>query len=180
MTLFFGTGTPWIELLSLGSVKLIIYQDGLKLGLTILGRILGAFACLMFITFTTPMTELFSMLQSLRIPLIIIELAMLMYRFIFLFHQEGQRIYHAQKTRLGYLNWKSRYKCLGILAGTLFIRTWLSGERAYLSMESRGYNGSIRPLKNNKRLSLRNVLMLLSFELILVWGVYLTSNLRFI
>ncbi len=177
MAIFFGTGETWFNI---GLFNLAVYKDGFNLGLLVFARVLGGFSCLAFLALTTPMTELFSVLESLRIPKIVLEIAMLMYRFIFVFLGEAENMYRSQNTRLGYGSLKNTYHSLGMLMSNLFIRTWLTGEQVYISMESRCYNGSIRTLKPQKNITPRNILMLISFESIMIIGVYLTSNLKFI
>ncbi|MEG3225465.1 MAG: cobalt ECF transporter T component CbiQ, partial [Methanobacteriales archaeon Met13] len=73
MSLFFGTGELWIHLGSIGPLNLAIYGDGIQLGFLVFSRMLGAFSCLVFLAFTTPMTELFSMMHTIRIPAIMVE-----------------------------------------------------------------------------------------------------------
>jgi cobalt/nickel transport system permease protein len=175
MALFFGTGENWFNI---GLFNLAVYKDGFNLGLLVFARILGGFSCLAFLALTTPMTELFSVLENLKIPKIVLEIAMLMYRFIFVFLGEAENMYHSQKTRLGYSGLKSTYHSLGMLASNLFIRTWLQGEQVYIAMESRCYDGSIKTFKTHNNLGTKNILLLVSFESLLLLGVFFTSGLK--
>ena len=136
------------------------------------------FTCLAFLALTTPMTELFSVLEFFKIPKIVLELAMLMYRYIFLFLDEAINMYHAQETRLGYSSLKKSVKSMGMLGSNLFIRTWLKGEQAYIAMESRCYDGSIKTLKQPdiRSIGTRNFVFLMFFEVIIIIGVYFTGN----
>lgn len=132
-----------------------------------------------FLALTIPMTELFSELERFRIPQIVIELAMLMYRFIFLFLEEGINMYHAQETRLGYSSYKKSFKSMGMLGSNLFIKTWIKGEQAYLAMESRCYDGSIKTIKEPeslKSIGFHKLLLLVLFEVSLIVVVYFTGN----
>jgi len=178
MMLFFGVGAP---ILKLGLFNLTVTSDGFNLGFLVFARILGCFSCLAFLAFTTPMTELFSILEDFKIPQIVLELAMLMYRYIFVFLDEAINMYHSQETRLGYSSIKMTFKSLGMLASNLFIRTWIKGEQVYLAMESRCYNGSIKTLNKQgsiKSIGLRNMVLLVLFEGFLFTGTYLTSSFR--
>ncbi|MDP3624848.1 MAG: cobalt ECF transporter T component CbiQ, partial [Methanobacteriaceae archaeon] len=140
MALFFGVGTTIYEF---NIFNLAVTVDGFNLGLLVFARIMGGFSCMAFLALTTPMTELFSVLETFKIPKIVLEIAMMMYRYIFVFLNEALNMYYAQQTRLGYQSFKTTYKSLGMLASNLFIRSWIKGERVYVSMESRGYNGSL-------------------------------------
>lgn len=180
MAFFFGVSDPWIALGSLGPINLVIYRDGLQLGFLVFSRILGAFSCLVFLAFTTPMTELFSILHRIKLPAVLVEISMLMYRFIFLFMDETSKMRDAQKTRMGYRNVKGSFRSMGMLAANLFIRTWFQGEKLHIAMESRGYDGTLKIISRNNKLSARSLTLLISFEAFLIIGTYLTWGLKLI
>jgi cobalt/nickel transport system permease protein len=177
MALFFGVGSHVLEL---GIFNLAVTSDGFNQGLLVFARMLGGFSCIAFLALTTPMNKLFSVFESFKIPKIIIELSMLMYRYIFVFLEEAINMYHAQETRLGYSSIKQSIKSMGMLGSNLFIRTWLKGEQTYIAMESRCYDGSIKTMKkpeNIKNIGYINLSLLLMFEISLIIGLYLTVNL---
>ncbi len=178
MAIFFGVG---VHILEFGIFNLAVTADGFNLGLLVFARMLGGFACLAFLALTTPMTELFSVLRLIKIPQIVLEIAMLMYRYIFVFLDEAINMYHTQETRLGYSSLKKSFKSMGMLGSNLFIRTWMKGEQAYIAMESRCYDGSIRTVKKQgsiKTIGTRNLVLLVLFELVLIMGVYFTGSFR--
>jgi cobalt/nickel transport system permease protein len=177
MALFFGVGAHVFEL---GIFNLAVTADGFNLGLLVFARMLGGFSCLAFLALTTPMTELFSVLELFKIPKIVLEISMLMYRYIFVFLDEAINMYHSQETRLGYSSLKNSFKSMGILGSNLFIKTWLKGEQSYVAMESRCYDGSIKTFKTCENMSVKNLLLLLSFESFLLLGTYLTWGLKII
>jgi len=180
MSLFFGIGA---HILDLGVFNLAVTEDGFNLGLLLFSRVMGGFTCMAFLALTIPMTELFSELERFRIPQIVTELAMLMYRYIFLFLDEGINMYHAQETRLGYSSYRKSFKSMGMLGSNLFIRTWIKGEQAHLAMESRCYDGSLRTLKapeSIRSIGIGKLALFISFEVILLICVYLTWNLRIV
>jgi cobalt/nickel transport system permease protein len=177
MALFFGVGERIFEI---GIFNLAATLDGFNLGFLVFSRIMGGFSCLAFLTLTTPMNEMFFIFEGLKVPKIVIEIAMLMYRYIFLFLEEAENMYNSQKTRMGYGSIKNTYKSLGMLSSNLFIRTWLKGEQAYIAMESRCYDGSIKSFKTYEDIGIKNIALLLSFESFLLLGVYLTSGFKII
>lgn len=180
MALFFGYSDIWIHLGSVGPLDLTIYRDGVQLGFLVLSRMLGAFSCLVFLAFTTPMTELFSVFHRIGIPPILVELSMLIYRFIFLFLDEAEKMHQAQKTRMGYSDWRSSLRCLGMLGGNLFIRTWFQGEKLSIAMESRVYNGTIQTMNKTELPASKNIILLVSFDILLLAGIYFSLNLTII
>ncbi len=178
MAIFFGVGP---HILEFGIFNLAVTSDGFNLGFLVFARMLGGFSCLTFLALTTPMNKLFSVLEGFKIPKIVLELAMLMYRYIFVFLNEAISMYHSQETRLGYTSIKKAYKSIGMLASNLFIRTWIKGEQAYMAMESRCYNGSIKiikPQESIKTVGFKNFLVLILFEGFLIIGVYFTANFK--
>jgi cobalt/nickel transport system permease protein len=178
MTIFFGVG---MHIFELGIFNLAVTADGFNTGFLVFARIMGGFSCLAFLALTTPMTELFAILEDIKIPKIVVELAMLMYRYIFVFLDEAINMYHSQQTRNGYSTIKKSYKSMGMLMSSLFIKTWVSGEQTFVAMESRCYDGSIKPMNelgSIRSVGIKNFMFLLSFELILTLGIYLTAGFR--
>ncbi len=175
MAFFFGLGASIFEI---GIFNLAVTVDGFNQGLLVFARMMGGFSCMAFLALTTPMTELFSVLETFKIPKIVLEIAMMMYRFIFVFLDEAINMYHAQQTRLGYHGIKASYKSMGMLASNLFIRTWIKGERVYVSMESRGYNGSLYINNYQNSIGVKNLTILVLFESLLILGVYWSGNFR--
>ena len=178
MAIFFGTGT---HILELGIFNIAVTSDGFDLGLLVFTRMLGGFTCMAFLSLTTPMAELFSVLELVKIPKIFLEIAMLMYRYIFIFLDEAINMYHSQETRLGYSSLKQSFKSLGMLGSNLFIESWIKGEQAYIAMESRCYDGTIETLQEPesiKSIGARNISLLVLFEIVLSAGVYLSANFK--
>ena len=175
MAFFFGIGEPVIKF---NIFNLAITVDGFNLGFLVFARVMGGFSCMAFLALTTPLTELFSVLETFKIPKIVLEIAMMMYRYIFVFLDESLNMYYAQQTRLGYQSFKTTYKSLGMLASNLFIRSWIKGERVFVSMESRGYNGSLYINNYKNSIGVKNLAILVLFESLLILGVYFSGNFR--
>jgi len=178
MALFFGVGS---NIFNLGFLNLGVTASGFNLGFLVFARIMGGFSCMAFLGLTTPMPELFSVMEDIKIPKILLEISMLMYRYIFISLDEAVNMYHSQETRLGYSNLKKSYKSMGMLIANLFIRTWIIGEKSYLAMESRCYDGSIKTIKEHgsiKSIGARNLALLAFFEVLLSIGAFLTGNFK--
>jgi cobalt/nickel transport system permease protein len=179
MAFFFGVGS---NIYNLGYFNLGVTANGFNLGFLVFARILGGFACLAFLGLTTPLPELFSVMEDIKIPKILLEISMLMYRYVFVALDEAVKMYHAQETRLGYSGFKKSYKSMGILIANLFIKTWIMGERSYVAMESRGFDGSFKSMNDHhdqlRNIGIRNLMMLMLFEGILAIGVYFTGSFR--
>jgi cobalt/nickel transport system permease protein len=74
---------------------------------------------------------------------VLVELALIMYRYIFLLQEEGGRIRNAEKSRLGFVDTRAALRSSGILGGMLVLRTYDRAERSFAAMRCRGYRGAL-------------------------------------
>jgi len=80
-------------------------------------------------------------MKKLHIPDNFVELAMLTYRFIFIFLEEFMEIYKSQELRFGYINIKNSYRSLGLLANLLYNRLIKRYEDMCISLDMKLYDG---------------------------------------
>lgn len=121
--------------------SLSLTSDGLRQGLELAARILGGMSVLLCATLTTPLTELVRTARFLRCPAVLSELLLIIYRYLFLLLEEGERIRNAQTARLGYAGFRSGLASSGVLGGMLLLRTYDRAERNMTAMRARGYQG---------------------------------------
>ncbi|OGB61394.1 MAG: cobalt ECF transporter T component CbiQ [Caldithrix sp. RBG_13_44_9] len=100
------------------------------------------------LTITTDFMMLLKGLEKLRVPPIMTAIVSFMYRFIFLLIDEVERMLMAYQSRYLRLSLGKRLKIIANMIGMLFIRTYERGERIYLAMESRGFQGTIHTLND--------------------------------
>lgn len=62
-----------------------ITADGLNRGVLVFFKVMGGVAALSFLILTTPVNRLFAVFNELHLPTELVDLAILMYRYIFLF-----------------------------------------------------------------------------------------------
>jgi len=152
-----GGGTPLIQLPLLG-LDLAVREEGAELALLLLARTFGGMCSLYFIALTTPMIEIFATLRSLCIPSSIIELSMMIYRYIFVFLDQAARIHSAQVMRLGDARARSAINSFAMLASVLFLRSWEQGERLVLAMDCRCYDGKLEMMEQAAKATGRQML----------------------
>ncbi len=128
---------------SILGINLEVSREGLNLALLLTARTLGGMSALFFIALTTPMIEVFSILKSAGLPGFLIELSMLIYRYIFVLLDQAATIHSAQTMRLGGENVRSSVLSFSMLASVLFLRAWEQGERLIVAMDSRCYDGRL-------------------------------------
>lgn len=122
---------------------LAIHSDALWSGFTLASRILGGMATLLCFALTTPLPELMRAARSFRCPPLLVELTLIMYRYIFLLLEEGGRIRTAQRARAGYRTFRSAMRASSMLGGMLLLRTCDRAERSFEAMRCRGYRGAL-------------------------------------
>lgn len=137
---FFGKGEVIYET---GIFGIVVTTDSLHYAIYTFMRVLGCFPCLGFLALTTPIAKILHCLETLKVPKIIIEIALLMYNTIFIFLNEIDTMKKAQETRLGYHSYFSSFKSLGALASTIFLRSLDKSETLQHSLDSRGYTGEL-------------------------------------
>jgi cobalt/nickel transport system permease protein len=113
---------------------------------------------LYFIALTTPMIEIFAVLKTLHIPQSVIELSMMIYRYIFVFLDQAAIIHSAQMMRLGDAGTKNSLNSFAMLCGVLFLRSWEQGERLIVAMDSRCYDGKLDLMEPALRATPRAIL----------------------
>ena len=136
--------------MQLFGLEIGIRVDGAALALLLIARTFGGMCSLFFIALTTPMIEIFAVLKSLRIPESVIELSMMIYRYIFVFLDQAAMIHSAQVMRLGDLGTRSALNSFSMLASVLFLRSWEQGERLIVAMDARCYDGRLDLMEERK------------------------------
>jgi cobalt/nickel transport system permease protein len=142
--------TPLVSL-SMASLHINLYREGLEHGLLILSRVIAGILLILFLSLSTPVHKLLSAFRWLKVPNVLIELGLLIYRYIFVLLDEAIIMIAAQKTRLGYNNWKRSINSLFTLSALLILRSYDRAERIYQAMLVRGYD-SENHLTLNERL----------------------------
>ena len=129
---------------------------------------LASVSCLYFLTLTTPIFEILSVLKKLKVPKLFVELMGLIYRFIFVLLDTANMIYISQNSRLGYSTLKTGFNSLGKLIANLFISSYKRSQDIYTAMESRCYDGDINLLENNYTYSYKNISLIIVVEIVLI------------
>ena len=95
---------------------------------------------------TTPVPHLIAGLERLRVPRTLTAIMAFMIRYGDVITGELRRMRIARESRGDRSRWLWQARTASSTAGALFVRSYERGERVYLSMESRGYRGSMPPL----------------------------------
>jgi cobalt/nickel transport system permease protein len=117
--------------------------NGLPMATGLLLRSTAAISCLAFIGWTTPLMELIPVFGRLGVPTVLIDLALMIYHFLFVTAITLREMLRAQSWRLGRADFRSRLRALSMLAGGLFVRCIERVRRLEHGIEARGYEGRL-------------------------------------
>lgn len=125
---------------------------------------LAAVSCLYFLSFTTPVPDILDVLKKLHCPKILIELMLLIYRFIFVLLETASAISMSQDCRLGNKNYRTALKSFGMMGSVLMIRAISRSNRLYDAMEARCYDGTIHVLSESRPPKKKVILAIILFD----------------
>ena len=131
-------------------------------------KALAAVSCLYYLNLSTPMVDILSALRRLKCPKLLVEMMLLIYRFIFVLQETASTIHVAQSTRLGYRDFKTSLRSLSSLSTTLFIRAYRRSDALYTALESRGYDGELNVLEEPFRSSIWGYVVPVVVNLLLI------------
>lgn len=136
---------------------------------------LSAVTCLYFLSLNTTMTDILEVLRKMRLPALLIELMMLIYRFIFLLLETASAIMTAQESRLGNRDYRTKVRSFGAMASALFVQSMRRSDALYDALESRCYDGTIRVLSQERPAKKKEIVGIALFEslllLITIWSI---------
>jgi cobalt/nickel transport system permease protein len=133
--LFRKGGESW----SLG--PLTLHEAGLETFAAVVAKATIGTVAAVLLGATTSFPAVLRGLEALRVPRVLILIAAFMYRYLFVIVEEVGRMRAALAAR-GYRPRNALHAgALGRVATALFLRTYSRGERVYVAMLARGYNG---------------------------------------
>lgn len=139
----FLTGITPVASYHIGGYAFVATEEGLMRGVLLGSRVLGAVSVMLLLSSVTPAYKIFNALRWFRVPEGWIEIALLVYRYIFVLLDQTADIAAAQRVRLGYSTVGRSLSSAGVLAGTVVARSMDQAMRTYEAMILRGYHGSL-------------------------------------
>jgi cobalt/nickel transport system permease protein len=146
---------PWLSL--------SITKESINHGFFVFCRVLGGMSAMCFIALTTPMTDIFIVLRQCWVPEIIIDLAMIIYRTIFIILDQVKQIHNAQVMRLGYSTFRESVRSFASMCGAVFIASWNAGEDLIRVMDARCYDGKFAVLGESRPVEVLPLVVLVVF-----------------
>jgi cobalt/nickel transport system permease protein len=145
---FLFSGTVPLLTFHLAGIELVGHRDGLSEGVRIGSRILASVSVLAAIGFATPFTELMAALSWMKVPQVLVDVALFAWRYLFLLFEDAQVVYQAQRNRLGYAGYRRGLRSFGTLAGVLVIKAFDNSQQITTAMIQRGYDGDLPLLRH--------------------------------
>lgn len=104
-------------------------------------RCLCSIAATFCFVVSTPFNQCIRLMKATRLPLVLIEQVLLIYRFIFILIEEAHAIFTAQTLRFGYIRRRHWLKSLAQLAGMLLQRVLIRHQHMKASLFVKLYQG---------------------------------------
>lgn len=120
---------------------------GAVAALVIWAKALAILTLMLVLLTSAPLEDTLKAAHALRVPGLLVQLAALTYRYVFVLGGELARLRVALRVR-GYRNRADRhsYRTVGHVAGTLLVRGYERAERVGQAMRCRGFDGRFRSL----------------------------------
>lgn len=134
---FFGTG-PQVEVLGVS-----VYREGLWAGWNIVAKGTLGLGTSIVLAATTQVPELLVGMERLRVPRTFTAIAGFMVRYLDVIVADLHRMKVARESRCYDPRWIWQVRAVAAGAASLFIRSYERGERVFLAMVSRGYDGAM-------------------------------------
>lgn len=153
-----------------GHFHLRLSPHGVDLGLRVSLRALAGVNCLFFLILTTPIPQILGVMHRCRVPAVVTEISMLVYRYTWVFVSTVGGIRRAQEARLGYASYGRSYRSLAMLTGALFGQALERGRALERGLDARNWQGEFRVLDDATAASVATLSLIVLLE-VAVLGV---------
>ena len=139
-----------------------VTREGLKLAFLVMAKVLACTSILLLLIATTPIHEIITALCWIRLPKVVVDLTVLMMRYVDTLAEELQTLTYALKMKNAFskfVSWKKKVYNMGIASGALIIKSIDRASRVYMAMTLRGYGSS--GMIKSERIELKDSLMIL-------------------
>jgi cobalt/nickel transport system permease protein len=136
--------TPGRAIYSLPLVRWTVTEQGLRAATYLILRAETAATFSVLLVLCTPWSKVLKALRVLRVPVVLVVILGMTYRYIFLLLRNAHDIFTSRRSRMvGHLDGPQQRRAAAAGAGALMSKTMqLSGD-VYLAMRSRGFQGEV-------------------------------------
>lgn len=141
LTLLFTYGSHPVATVLSKPFPLVIYSEGIGRGILIFLRIMAAVTMACVLSFSTPMVEILETLRFFKLPDIIVDIADMMFRYVFIMTEVAHNMHHAQIARTTRrLSWMEQTRNVGTVAVHVITKSLDRSTTIYRAMLARGYS----------------------------------------
>ncbi len=115
-----------------------IYQEGVRLGMGAAARVACDMTWIAAVFLTTPFTTLMGSLRWFRVPVILLDITAMAYRYAGLLWEEFHRMKISAVSRGGFRGWINRYHSTGRILSQVILRSYDRSLRIQHAMFARG------------------------------------------
>lgn len=112
-------------------------------------RSLACLAALLFLSLTTPLPDIITLLRRCKLPDTLLDLMVLCYRTLFVLSEAVHETITAQSARLGYASFRLSLRSLGSLLANLTVQVWQRSQALHLAALARNNDGALRFLESS-------------------------------
>jgi len=136
--------TPGVAIYTLPLLGWSVTEQGLRAAMYLIMRAETAATFSVLLVLCTPWSFVLKALRVLRLPIVLVVILGMTYRYIFLFLRNAHDMFMSRKSRMvGHLDGGEQRRVATASAGVLMSKTiQLSGD-VYLAMRSRGFQGEV-------------------------------------
>ncbi|MFY9326880.1 MAG: cobalt ECF transporter T component CbiQ [Georgfuchsia sp.] len=158
---------PGIPVWQIPLVHWTVTLQGLRSGAFLIGRAETSATFALLLILTTPWTHLLKAMRSLGIPVVLVAILGMTYRYIFVLLQTTTQMFEARRSRImAPIKGPQQRQIVAAVAGVLLGKVFHLSEEVHLAMVSRGYRGEVHLL--NEFHTQRRDWIVLAFALILL------------
>lgn len=130
----------FLEPFAVGAALLSLFQpNGSAVFFALVLKSTLCLVAMILLANTTPFAEILDVLKRWRFPALLVTTLALMYRYLFLLIDEGERMHRARVSRTFIPGRRRSWHLLGTVVGQLAIRSTERSERIYAAMRARGW-----------------------------------------
>jgi cobalt ECF transporter T component CbiQ len=139
--------TPGRVIYYLPLLHLSVTAQGLQSGLYLITRVETAVTLSVLLVLCTLWTHVLKALWVMRVPVVVIVILGMTYRYIFLMLQTAHDMFESRRSRMiGVMDGAERRRLAAASVGVLLTKSFHLSSEVYLAMQSRGFRGAVDTL----------------------------------
>lgn len=149
-SLVFSVVTPGEPVMSIRVLGLTVAFTDAGISLAVLTFMRATASMLLMFSFavSTPLPHFSRALRKLRIPNVLVEMVVLVYRYMFLLMESSERMHLAAECRFGYSTLRKSIRTTSRLIVGTFVQSLETAERGQMMLQCRNYRGEFPSLSD--------------------------------